>query len=88
MYQIDGRSDMLDRRIGKNPVPQVKDVSRPAFGSPENIFHSPFDFRNGTEQHDRIEVSLHCAIVTYQCPGFIERDSPINPDHIAARLPH
>ena len=36
------------------------------------------------EQRGRIEVALHASLAD-ELPAFVERDAPVEPDHVAAR---
>src|SRR5215212_5281346 len=40
------------------------------------------------KQHDRIEISHYGHIMTHASPAFIESDTPVEPEHIAARFAH
>ena len=37
------------------------------------------------EQHGRVEVPLHAAVVPDLLPARVERDAPVEADHVAAR---
>ena len=38
------------------------------------------------EQHGRVEVALDAAIEADRRPAAVERDAPVEPDHVAARV--
>lgn len=88
MDEIDRGRDMLHGRIGEDPMSKIENVPRTASRPPENVRHSSLDFRYRRKQGYRVQVSLHRTIVPHHGPGLIKRDTPINADHIAARLSH
>ena len=49
MYQVDRRRDMFDRRVGKNPMAEIENVSRPPAGAMQNISDPSFDLMHGSE---------------------------------------
>ena len=54
----------------------------------QDIVDTFLHFRDGSEQRNRIQISLQGSIVTDGLPAVIERDSPIQADHISASLTH
>ena len=39
---------------------------------------------HGPEQHGRVEVSLDGAVIAGELPALVERDAPVEADHVAA----
>ena len=82
MDQIDRGGHMLHGSIGKDPMPEIENVSGSPSGPAKNIRHAALDFVHRTKQGDRIEVPLYGAVVSHHGPGLIDRDTPIDADHV------
>ena len=41
---------------------------------------------HGPEEHRRVEVALHAAVLADERPADVERHAPVEPDHVAARV--
>ena len=81
-YVMDAISLTRTRLAGRVPLIGF------AGSAPQNIRDPSLDLMDRPEQGDRIKVSLHRTIVAHEGPGFVERDPPIDSDHISACLPH
>ena len=75
----------VDRR--EDAVAEVEDVARTAGGAVEDVERLRLDDLPWSEQHGRIEVALHGA-VGHLRPAGVERDAPVEPDHVAAGRGH
>src|SRR5690242_4976080 len=65
-------------------VPKVEYMTRPPSGTLENSARFGLDSLPRSEQDRRIEVALHAALVADLVPAAIERNAPVEADHIAA----
>src|ERR1700745_252548 len=68
---------VIDRRLGKNPMPEIEDVSVASSRLFQDILGAVFEFLPVGEQQYRIEVSLHGALMLQPLPAFLEWDAPI-----------
>src|SRR5437762_2787284 len=74
--------DMLDGCGRKDPVPEVEDVSCFAADAREDVVglaEHPF---GGSEQHGRIQISLHRTVAANPLPCVVERNAPVDTDDI------
>src|SRR6266576_2963303 len=69
-------------------VPKVEYMTRPPSGTPENSPGLGLDPLPRREQHCRVEVALHATLVADFFLAPIERDTPVEADHIAACRGH
>src|SRR4051794_12030163 len=70
--------------IGWHSVPKVEYMTRPPSGTVENSSRLGFDSLPRREHHGGIEVALHAALVADLRPPAVERDAPVEADHVAA----
>src|SRR5262245_34698941 len=82
MHEIDDGADGRHIRFGQNAVAEIEDVTRPAARPRQDVTDLTRALRGGREQPRRIEVSLDRAVADAR-PRGIERDPPIDADHIA-----
>src|SRR6185312_11973725 len=74
--------------FGWHTVPKVEYMTRPPSGTRENSAGLGLDSLPRAEQEGRIEVPLHAPVLTGLRPATVERNAPVEPDHVAARLGH
>ena len=82
------RLNVLFRRVLQDAVSDVEDVAGATSSAAQDIVDAFFHFRDGSEQRNRIQIPLHGSIVTDGLPAVIERDSPIQADHVSTRPAH
>src|SRR5437870_13151342 len=68
--------------VWHDSVPKVEYMTRPSCGTVEDIARRSFHPLPGPEQHCRIEISLDAAIVADERPTAVERNAPVEPDHV------
>ena len=54
----------------------------------EHVARGRLDALPRAEEHRRVEVALHAALVADRVPAAVERDAPVEADHVAAGLGH
>src|SRR6266545_579645 len=74
--------------FGWHSVPKVEYMTRPPSGAPEDIARLGLDSVPGREQHGRVQIALDAAVVADLGPAAVERDPPVEADHVAACLGH
>ena len=62
-------------------------MTRPAGGAREHVERRSLHARPRRQQHGRVEVALHAALVADDRPAGVERDAPVEPEHVAAARP-
>src|SRR5712691_11871778 len=78
---------MFRGRIWKNPMTKVENVAGTTADPCKDILGPRMDKIVRAQQNCRIEVALD-GYVTEDGPCFVYRDSPVNTEHVTARLPH
>src|SRR5260370_23358245 len=81
---FDQRLQVLERAARQHAMTEVEDVARPPGGLPEHLARTLDHELDRTEQHGRIEVPLHPAIVADAPPARVEVDAPVEGDDIGA----
>src|SRR5207245_5524674 len=74
--------------VWHDSVPKVEYMTRPTCGTVEDIARRGLRPLPRPEQDGRIQVPLHATIVADERPTAVERDPPVEADHVAARLGH
>ena len=74
--------------VGHDAVAEVEDVARPAGRAREHVERRRLDPLPRPEEDGAVEVALHAAVVADLLPAPVERDPPVEPDHVAARVAH
>ena len=69
---------------GEHAVPEVEDVPGAAAGPIEHVERLGLDDLPRREEDGGVEVPLHGAVRDLR-PALVERDPPVEPDHVAAR---
>src|SRR5438045_3706368 len=86
VHLFDQGLHVLNGCFGQYAMAEIKNMSWPAVGLQQDCLcplpHQPLISK---EQH-RIHVSLCSATMTKQLPSLIQRDAPIQTDHIGSRL--
>ena len=72
---------------GKDAVAEVEDVAGPPAGTREDVERLGLDDLPRREQHGRVEVALHRP-AGHPRPAGVERDPPVEADHVAAGRRH
>ena len=80
--------DMIDRCFRQDAVAEIEDMAGTAAGAAEDFSHSVFDFLRRCEERDRVKVALDGDIVADCGPAFVEIDTPVEADDIAAGGAH
>src|SRR2546425_574838 len=73
--------------IWENPVAQVENVAGTTADPCQDILGPRMDKIVRTQQYRGIEVALD-GYVAEDRPCFVYRDSPVNTEHVTARLSH
>ena len=60
-------------------------MPRPPGGTAQDVARRSFDVLPGAEQHSGVEVALNAAVAATSVPALVERDPPVEPDHVATR---
>src|SRR5206468_2338598 len=87
MHPLDHRLERLDRRFGEDAVSEVEDVAGPPRGAGEHVPHLALELESRREQGHRVEVALNgdgAPGAADSLPRHVERDAPIDADHVAA----
>src|SRR5205823_12937848 len=87
MHPLHDRLQRLHRRLGEDAVSQVEDVPGASAGAGEHVPHLPLELRPRRQERYRIEVALNGTRGRGPdpLPRNVERDAPVDADHIAAR---
>jgi hypothetical protein len=74
-------------RVGlrKDPVPEVEDVAVAPPRALQDVERGRLEAVPGCEQRRRIEVALD-ATIPDELPTLVERNAPVEPDHVAVHL--
>ena len=78
---IDQRDHMVNGRLRKHAMTQVKDMPWAACCLVEHILGAAADFASVRQECERIEISLDCPVEPNRMPCISQTDSPIDPDH-------
>ena len=73
---------------GSTPWPRLKMWPGRPPARVEDVARRRLDPLPRPEQHGRVEVALHAAVVADLRPAAVERDPPVEADHVAAGLGH
>src|SRR6267378_71459 len=85
MYEIHDRPHGSDVGLRKNAVTEIEDVAGTPTGAGEDIADLARALRGGREQRRGLEITLDRAIPPDAGPGGVQRNPPIDADHVAAR---
>src|SRR5713226_10065553 len=81
---FDQRLQVLERAAGQHAVTQIEDVARTPGRPPEHLARPVDNEFERSEEHRRVKVALHAAIVADAPPAGIEVDAPVERDDIGA----
>src|SRR6266550_582947 len=85
MHHLHHGLQRLDRSVGQDAVSEIEDVAGPAARAAEDVTHPRLERRAWREQSDGIEVALDRARGTDALPRRIERNTPVDADHVTPR---
>src|SRR5262245_14198647 len=71
--------------LGEHPVDEVEDVAGAAAGAVEHVSRAGLRSLPRAEEHGAVEVPLDPAVVADSLPGEVEREPPVDADHVATR---
>src|SRR5215468_5116899 len=77
---------VCDGSFGENAMPQVKNVPWSPRGAVEDLPGSLFDLLPGGKQYHRVQIALYRNLGTQLGPACIERDAPVESNHVGARF--
>src|SRR5919204_618968 len=86
--QLNKPLEVLDRRVGEDPVAQVEDVPGTSSRSPEDVPRPLSDDRPPRQRRGRIEGPPDRPVVADRLPRLVQREPVVDPDRVAPRLPH
>ncbi len=66
--------EVVARRLGEHPVPEVEDVPRPPAGQRQDVARLPGDDVEGGQQDPGVEVALDAGAADPR-PGLVEREA-------------
>ena len=69
-------------------MPQVEDVARPPCGGGEDRVRRRCDPLPRAEEQRRVEVPLDALRLAHGGPALVERDAPVEPDHVPSGRGH
>jgi carboxymethylenebutenolidase len=69
-------------------VAKIEDVARASGSAAEDVFRARLQFLPIGEEQNGIEIALHRALMTEASPAIVERDTPVEPDHVGSSLFH
>src|SRR5215472_16909603 len=78
--------DILHRRLGQNAMTKVENVSRASCDPVQNIASAATDFSLWREKRHRIKIALNRKVVTQHFKGIVDRDTPVDTNHLGSRL--
>ena len=88
MHDLYSCLDIPFRCVLQDAMTHVEDVAGATFGPTQDIMDTFFHFGDGSKQGNRVEITLYGSVVADSTPALIERDTPIQADHVAASLTH
>ena len=75
---------MFDGSGRQDAMAQIENMPIAAAGTAQDVFNAAFDLMERRIQRHRVEIPLPGSIMPDHGPGFVEMDSPVDADHIAA----
>src|ERR1700693_4225613 len=84
MHPLDDCLDGLDRCLREDAVPEVEDVPGAPRGAGKDVPHLALEVRPRRDESTGVEVALDGAVRTDALACDVERDAPIDADHVAA----
>ena len=84
MHRLNQCNRVFDRRLLHDAVAEIENVAGAAGGLIENLSGAAPNLGFVGQQHERIEVALHGAVVADRLPGVVEPHAPIDADHLSA----
>jgi hypothetical protein len=72
----------------ENAVTQIKDVAGPAVRPVQYVMHASFELGQRGKEGGRVQVTLDGYFLSKHGPAIVQRDAPVEPDHVAAGALH
>src|SRR5690349_4072989 len=69
--------------VRQDAVAEIENVARASGSATQHVVGGSEEAIRGSEERGRIEISLDGSVVSNRCPCFIERQPPVDADHIA-----
>ena len=88
MNSFDQRHDILDRRLRKDAMAKIENMTVALTGEIENMFGLPTQLFRPREQCNRIQVSHDGSIMTDPIPRLVKPNAPVDADDITTGVTH
>src|SRR6202171_1581782 len=85
VHCLDEKLQVLERRRGQDPMPEVEDVTRPSAGTAEDVTRARAHEVGRPQQHRWIEVALDAAVMAAPLPAGVQRHSPVERHDVGPR---
>src|SRR5476649_1619227 len=82
MHVLREHLHVLHRRRRQDPVPEIEDVSRTTGRAREHVFRLVEHPPRRAQEQGRIQVALHGAIETDLFPRLVNRNAPVDANHV------
>src|SRR5216683_573525 len=79
---------ILDRGLWQNAMAEIENVSWPSAGTAQNFLRARLQFFPAGEEQNRIQVALHGAAKFQAAPAFVQRNAPVEPNHLGSGFFH
>src|SRR5882757_7702901 len=79
---------ILYRSFRKYAVSEIEDVTGAAAGLAQDVFRARLNMFPIRKQQNRIEISLHGSAKSQALPTSIERNTPVDANHLRAAFLH
>ena len=86
--QLDDPREHVGIGLGQHAVAEVEDVPGVAAVAPQHVADLVGDDRPRRAEHRRVEVALQRRGRPDPAPGLVERDPPVDADHVGAGVAH
>ena len=80
--------NVLHRRLRQDPMSKIKNMPGSSASLTQNILGARLEFLPLREQQHRIKIPLHRAAVAQAFPPLIQRNAPVEANHLRARFGH
>src|SRR5687768_5838442 len=88
MDHLNQCNHIFNRRFWQDPMTKIKYVSHSTPGLFKNSFRLRLQSVARREQRNGIEVSHHCNVVADSLTAFVEPNTPVESNDVAARFTH
>src|SRR2546426_12629421 len=79
---FDQQLQVLQRRLGQHPVPEVEDMPAAAAGSPQHVARPLPNQLRRAEQDRRLQVALDRTVLADPDPAPVDRPPPVAADSV------